>query len=175
MNPNCTPNAAPKRKQGFTLIEMLCAILVLLLVSALMVTGVQLGYRSFRKSVSFSEAQLLCSTLENSISDELRYAGTLKKDADGKVTGFFSQNYGEAAFAGFSSDAKGQILLGGKKLLPVKAYPYGLRASVSIDGYDESARIFHVTLTITDSSGSNTLASEKFDVHQLNEPDETGG
>lgn len=63
--------------KGFTLVEMLCTIVIILLISALVVTGVQLGVRSYHRSVSDSEAQVLCSTLTTAISDELRYAGTV--------------------------------------------------------------------------------------------------
>ena len=59
---------------------MLCTVAILVLVSMVMVLGVQLGVRSYAKSVSYSEAQVLCSTLTTTISDELRYSGTLKVD-----------------------------------------------------------------------------------------------
>ena len=80
-----------KDKKGLTLVEMLCTVAILVLVSMVMVLGVQLGVRSYAKSVSYSEAQVLCSTLTTTISDELRYSGTLKVDGSGNVTGFFSQ------------------------------------------------------------------------------------
>lgn len=67
------------------------SVAILVLVSMVMVLGVQLGVRSYAKSVSYSEAQVLCSTLTTTISDELRYSGTLKVDGSGNVTGFFSQ------------------------------------------------------------------------------------
>ena len=81
-----------KDKKGLTLVEMLCTVAILVLVSMVMVLGVQLGVRSYAKSVSYSEAQVLCSTLTTTISDELRYSGTLKVDGSGSVTGFFSSS-----------------------------------------------------------------------------------
>lgn len=77
-----------KDKKGLTLVEMLCTVAILVLVSMVMVLGVQLGVRSYAKSVSYSEAQVLCSTLTTTISDELRYSGTLKVDGSGNVTAF---------------------------------------------------------------------------------------
>ena len=50
-----------KDKKGLTLVEMLCTVAILVLVSMVMVLGVQLGVRSYAKSVSYSEAQVLCS------------------------------------------------------------------------------------------------------------------
>ena len=52
-----------KDKKGLTLVEMLCTVAILVLVSMVMVLGVQLGVRSYAKSVSYSEAQVLCSAL----------------------------------------------------------------------------------------------------------------
>ena len=163
-----------KSRGGFTLVEMLCAIVVLILVSMLMVTGVRLGVDSYAKSVSYSEAQVLCSTLKTTVSDELRYSGSVLLDADDKVTpkGFFSQTYTNQTnpnqFPGFSQDENGRVLLGGNKLLPNKSYPYGLKASVTLESYDKTTRVFHVKITVTRTT--QTLAETEFDVQQLNAP-----
>ena len=163
-----------KSRGGFTLVEMLCAIVVLILVSMLMVTGVRLGVDSYAKSVSYSEAQVLCSTLKTTVSDELRYSGSVLLDADDKVTpkGFFSQTYTNQTnpnqFPGFSQDENGRVLLGGNKLLPNKSYPYGLKASVTLERYDKTTRVFHVKITVTRTT--QTLAETEFDVQQLNAP-----
>ena len=73
-----------------TLVELLCALAVVLLVSAGMVLGVSLAVRSYERSVAGSEAQVLCSTLETIVSDELRYAGTLKYDEGGENARFLT-------------------------------------------------------------------------------------
>ena len=131
-----------KKKAGMTLVELLCALAVLLLVSACMVLGVSLAVKSYERSVTHSEAQVLCSTLQATVSDELRYSGTLYF-RDGRPVGFFSQDHGgEDAKDGFQTDENGHILLGGIKLLPRKAYPHGLRAAVALTGYDAAERIF---------------------------------
>ena len=91
-----------KDKKGLTLVEMLCTVAILVLVSMVMVLGVQLGVRSYAKSVSYSEAQVLCSTLTTTISDELRYSGTLKVNGSGSVTGFFSQQFGSGDYTAFT-------------------------------------------------------------------------
>ena len=153
-----------RSRGGFTLVEMLCTIVVLLLLSGLMATGVRLGVFSFRKSVMASESQVLCTTLRTIVSDELRYAGTTT--VDGGTINFFSQNYGE--FSSFSSSEDGQVLLKGNKVLSSRAYPYGMKASVKISSYDSTTRIFKASVTVTDSSGK-TLASSDFEVEKLNE------
>ena len=78
-----------------SLVELLSAVLVMLLVTSLLVLGVRIGTKAYVKSVSMSEAQILCATLTTLITDELRYAGTIQVEADGRV-GFFSQNFGGA-------------------------------------------------------------------------------
>ena len=146
--------------------ELLCTIVILLLVSALVITGVQLGLRVFDRSVAFSQAQVLASTLKTTVSDELRYAGTVQSSDD--TIGFFSQNYGEDGFEGFSSNGSGQVLLGGHKLLPSKSYPYGIRAQVNITKYDEETGIFSVTITVKNKKNTTVLAEVAFEVEQLN-------
>ncbi len=165
-----------KRIAGMTLVELLCALAVVLLVSAGMVLGVSLAVRSYERSVAGSEAQVLCSTLETIVSDELRYAGTLKYDEGGKVVGFFSQNHPDAdnQQSEFTTDGEGRVLLGGQKLLPNNAYPHGLRASVELKDYDEDEgkRIFTAVITVKDRGG-DTLAQTELQVKQLNKPADT--
>ena len=83
-----------KKKAGLTMVELLCALAVLLLVAACMVVGVSLAVRSYDRSLASSEAQVLCATLQTTVSDELRYSGTLFYDQTGRLTGFFSQEHG---------------------------------------------------------------------------------
>lgn len=163
-------------RKGFTLVELLCVLAVLVLVSAGMLTGVLLGVRSYAKSVSYSEAQVLLQTLKTSVSDELRYAGVVRQEA-GRPIGFFSQRFGQTAFSGFSQNQDGQVLLGENKLLPAKAYPYGLRAQAELTAYDPDTRNFAVYLCVQDAAGKR-LCEAEFEVHQLNQPpslaDESG-
>ena len=82
-----------RNKKGMSIVELLSAIAVMLLVTVVLVTGVRLGVKAYTKSVSMSEAQILCTTLTTAVNDELRYAGTVHIDESGRV-GFFSQNVG---------------------------------------------------------------------------------
>ena len=152
-----------KSKKGFTLVEMLCAVIVLLLITSLMAVGVQLAVRSLRTLVMDSESQVLCSTIRASVSDELRYSGTTT--VSGGNISFFSQNYGEGVE--YSTNEDGQILLGGNKILSSKSYTYDMRASVTLKSYDSTSKIFSVSVKVTDSDG-NLLASSDFQVQRLN-------
>lgn len=157
-----------KDKKGLTLVEMLCTVAILVLVSMVMVLGVQLGVRSYAKSVSYSEAQVLCSTLTTTISDELRYSGTLKVDGSGNVTGFFSQQFGSGDYTAFTTTPEGHVQLGGKDILPAKAYPYGIKAEVESLTYDGVSSLFTVRLSVKDSEIKTLLAETTFEVEKLN-------
>ena len=142
-----------KDKKGLTLVEMLCTVAILVLVSMVMVLGVQLGVRSYAKSVSYSEAQVLCSTLTTTISDELRYS---------------SQQFGSGDYTAFTTTPEGHVQLGGKDILPAKAYPYGIKAEVKSLTYDDVSSLFTVRLSVKDSENKNTLAETTFEVEKLN-------
>lgn len=160
--------------KGFTLVEMLCTIVLILLISALVVTGVQLGVKSYHRSISDSEAQVLCSTLTTAISDELRYAGTVHLAENAQTPydltefTFFSQRYGD--YAAFTVNSDGQVLLSGNKLIPSKAYAYGARARLAIE-YDPNEGRFTVTLSIYDRDESRELTKNTFEVKLLNRED----
>lgn len=116
-----------KDKKGLTLVEMLCTVAILVLVSMVMVLGVQLGVRSYAKSVSYSEAQVLCSTLTTTISDELRYSGTLKVDGSGNVTGFSASSSAAAITPRLPLRRKGMCSLAARTFCPQRRTPTVLK------------------------------------------------
>lgn len=156
-----------------SLVELLSAVLVMLLVTSLLVLGVRIGTKAYVKSVSMSEAQILCATLTTLITDELRYAGTIQADADGRV-GFFSQNFGGAdgTVSYFAADKNGQITLGGTPILSKRAYPYGLRAAVNLR-YAKTENRFTAILTVCGADGGELTRTE-FEVEPLNQAAESG-
>ena len=104
-------------RRGFTLTELLCAVLIVLLVSALLTVGVRFAGRTYNSSMQLSEAQELCSTLTSVISDKLRFCGTVTPGADGSLDHIFIQDLGsvEGEGAAFQVDADGQLTLGSTK------------------------------------------------------------
>ena len=156
-----------------SLVELLSAVLVMLLVTSLLVLGVRIGTKAYVKSVSMSEAQILCATLATLITDELRYAGTIQVDADDRV-GFFSQNFGGAdgTVSYFAADENGQITLGGTPILSKRAYPYGLQAAVKLS-YAKTENRFTAILTVCGADGGE-LARTEFEVEPLNQAAESG-
>lgn len=154
-------------RRGFTLTELLCAVLIVLLVSALLTVGVRFAGRTYNSSMQLSEAQELCSTLTSVISDKLRFCGTVTPGADGSLDHIFIQDLGsvEGEGAAFQVDADGQLTLGSTKLLSSAAYPRGLRVRDVSLRYDTSG-IFTVTLQV--GTVDSTLAETSFEVRRLN-------
>ena len=142
-------------RRGFTLTELLCAVLIVLLVSALLTVGVRFAGRTYNSSMQLSEAQELCSTLTSVISDKLRFCGTVTPGADGSLDHIFIQDLGS-----------GQLTLGSTKLLSSAAYPRGLRVRDVSLRYDSASGIFTVTLQV--GTADSTLAETDFEVRRLN-------
>ena len=148
-----------KNNKGMSIVELLSAIAVMVLVTAVLVTGVRLGVKAYIRSVSMSEAQMLCTTLTTAVSDELRYAGTIKIAADGKVS-FFSQKGQDSSF---KQDEKGHVLLADKPLLSDAAYPYGLKAEVTVNMVNN---IFNAKVEAK-SKTDNVLSVNEFQVKPI--------
>lgn len=149
-----------RNKGGFTLVEMLCALLVLVLASAAMIMEISFATRTYKESMDVSNAQVLCSTLSATAGEELRYAdGTPTTDVSGNLQ-FSSIHYGSAAF---SQDENGQVKLGEEKILSPAAYPNGLKGSVELS-YKGNA--YTVSIKVT-SAGGAELAKNTFVVEPL--------
>lgn len=63
-----------KNKGGFTLIEMMCALLILVLLVMGMGVGMEAGGRIYREAVFESESATLAGILNTSLGDILRYS-----------------------------------------------------------------------------------------------------
>ena len=96
--------AGIKRKlhsvSGFTMTEMLLAVILLLLASEGMAVGIRLSQVSFEKSLRESESKVLLSTLESTIDYELSYTGTVEYSgtADVSVDGSTEKVYSVSKF-----------------------------------------------------------------------------
>ena len=162
-----------KKTAGLTLVEMLCCVVIMLLVSIGMVNGVSLAVRNYQSSLMASESQLLCSTISSLVTDELRYAGAV--DWSTSPVQFGSPSYGRCYFA---QNDENQVTLNtvseagidtGKsyKLLPSRAYHFGMEAEVTLSKKDKSDNTFLVTVRISDSK-DRKLVENVFEVEKLN-------
>lgn len=158
-------------KKGFTLVELLCVIVVMILVSAGMIMGIRFGIKAYSETVAISEAQVLCRTLSTLIKDDLRYVSV--RVEDGEYKGFFSSNYGEGDEEdpyNFSVNSDGYVVVGNatKENLIVSKASYTHNSEAQLDlQYDLIKEEFSVILKIVDDTG-NELAKSEFIVIPIN-------
>lgn len=166
-----------KSSGGYSLAETLVAVLILLLVSAGLATGMTLASRQYRRSILSSESKILASTLNAVIENEL--ANTPEKKVDGGSVYFYSPNYGgenrtfclteesngygKVALAD-SPDGTGDVM----PLVSSSCYANGMGAKVSVTWEGSGRGYFHVVLTIGDSAGEELLTTTS-DVLPLND------
>lgn len=166
-------------KKGFTLIETLCAIILMLLVTSMIVNGLQFTTNNFEKTMSITEAQTLSETLKIAISDELRYATEIKREQNSQgenVVTYRNTNYGDVfdSFGAYiSCDEEGHVGVifdndpdyNFNKLISDYTYTYGNKAEVKID-ISNDYRIFNIDLTIKNSK-DEVLKNISFEVEPI--------
>lgn len=91
-----------RRKAGFTLVEMLAALIVLMLLTGIMVMGTQMASKLYRSSTFESQCAMLSSTIDNALSDPLRFM----KYKNGKYVIIYQNN-----------DPKGKIVDSDPKII----------------------------------------------------------
>ena len=96
------PHHRPRSRAGFTLVEMLSALMVLGLLTALVATGVARANDIYRAEQFASQAQVLSDSIYNAISTPIRF---MRTDADGN---YFIDLNGEKIKV--SPGADGQLL-----------------------------------------------------------------
>ena len=153
-----------KDSGGLTMVEMLCAVMILVLLCLLTSTGINMAVKSYRDITAESETELLLSTLSGALTDKLRYCVvTQTPDVAGGTA--YAYSIGEIAVdAGRivvqKKDSDGTVV--SQALLPAGAYGIShgyigeyevedLKITPSISG---TAAIFEISLKIKEKSGS---------------------
>jgi len=154
---------------GFTLVETLCATVILILLCLIMNSGIQIAAASFQKETAEADTQLLLSTLTDALSDKLRYAKVTEEG------GNLVSSLGEV-----SVTADGKVMVGGEELLPDGVYRHGKYAAAptETDGKivtvekDDTGYYFTVKLKVQEASGGeNAISAEtELTVRCLNPP-----
>lgn len=163
--------------------ELLCAVLILTLVSGGMASAVSLGVRQYQQSMRTSEAKVLCSTLETILRSELAYTTEIKMSGR-DVTQFQSQNFAiEGNLSTLTTDAEtssgyGHIILANcddaseyMSVLGKGAYTNGLLAKVDSFTYNTSNHYF--TVQISAGCNGETYATREFQVINANQTNPT--
>lgn len=157
-----------RSERGLTLVEMLCAVAVLMLLALMLNTGLQMAMGSYRDLTAQSEAQMLLSTLSDALADDLRYARNVVADADKKLIKYDSDSYGSVPHGAgdFLKIDSGQVLANGKRVLPSGAYGNGAYKVQQMDvSYDSG--FFKVELKVEQANGTVSAETE-FTVRCLN-------
>lgn len=169
-----------RKKAGFTLVEMLCTIVIMLLVSAAATLGIQIAVENYSKSILNSEAQVLCATVSDIVCDELRFSKDAQWDGSTLVFTDMRENANRVievtdgkVYRGY---AQGRINATSEKLLPDSAYPNNLAANVELTQGSTADRVV-VTVNVYNSAAAQedrakALSSRSTEVELLN-PGET--
>lgn len=166
--------------KGFSLIELLAAILILSLVSGGLVTGIILSNNQYKDSIRQSEASDLYNTISSLLTNELKYTNQVELDETNKVIAFKSISYqiDESILceiytlyeSGFNAEGHyGRIAFGDKDnknyLLGNAAYTSDLGAKVSVY-YNDTNKVFTVNLDI--GYKDKSIINQEFNVRALN-------
>lgn len=178
--------------RGLTLVEMLCATLILIMLVLLIGSGTHMAMDSYKRMVVRSEMELLMSSLSNALADELRYASDINPSS-GTLTDYRSWRYGGSTKLSVQTGSEnkkrvGMVVAGsgaGGPFLIVASGSYGgetWAGGVVADGlkitYDAADRAFNVELKVQEMrlnaagereyvSGGLEL-SQEFKVRRLN-------
>lgn len=152
-----------KKQDGFTLVEMIAATLVLALLGMMLNTGVAVARTSYQQVTTESETQLLLSTVSNLLYNELRYARDVVTDGSDQLERYTSVSFGRNTV--LSLPSTGQIMANNKRMLATGAYGNGSYkiSSLNITFIDG---VFNVELAISDKTG--VQAQNEFSVRCIN-------
>lgn len=150
-----------RASRGFTLVELMVSLVILVLVAGAIAMGVTTTLRVYRDITSCSEASILASTLSNALNQELRTASNVQVDEDtGQVT--FICSYGSGVRVsceepGYQGYAVMVTVDNVYPLLSPVAYTNDLKAQVDLtyavpEGYDSP--LFQVEIRIIGPDGT---------------------
>ena len=108
-----------KGQSGFTLAETLLTVLILLLVSGIVATGVPVARNVYEKTIVAAIAQVMLSSAITALRDELGTAWKVEVAADGRSVTYFSADTG----------GQSKIMLADQT--PIKIREYGLNANLN--------------------------------------------
>ena len=107
-----------KDNSGLTMVETLCAVLILVLLSLMLNSGLSMAIKTYQGITAESETQLLLSSLSDALADKLRYCGVYVDDAGD----YQSSSIGDVEAADGKIVVRGPDTGDAKSLLPDGAY-----------------------------------------------------
>lgn len=150
-----------RARRGYTLVELLVSILILLLVSMAVTAGIGAASRVYRTSVFASESELLSDSVELALSDVLRYSKVV--DANASPVTFTNINYEVAGGHLFLRDGYLQLSRRGDTGNAVDLLTEGTYATMELSAfemtYDEDKKTYTGAYTIQ-STAETTMTKE---------------
>ncbi len=164
-------------RAGFTLTEMLLAVLILLMVSVIVITGIPAAKNAYEKVVLASNAQVLMSTTITTLRNELGTANDIKgDDTAGMGVTYYNMTRGAVSRI-YIDSSKNEIYLdryysgGGLMIVDGPDDDLILEAKPLVLARNTSAKIsadeLYVTYESVDSpevTGNNTVVFHKLKV-----------
>lgn len=162
-----------KQPAGFTLIEMLVCVAVLLLTTQLILLAVQLSVKYYTQSAKEADSQLLCTSLATAVKQELQYAMEIEPAEDGQTFTYYSRAYAHGAGCTLTSAQKQLVVEKAVENAPAVQYPLvgaqmysnGMGAELSCRWEDAEGR-FSVTVRVLSEEGQE-LTARDFYVYPL--------
>lgn len=178
-----------KSSRGTTMVEMLAAVAILILLSVILSSGLNLVLSAYHRMTSRAETRLLLSTAADALTHELRYARSVETSG-GVLKRYQSDSYGYNAMLmiGDEEENSGELIVrtlnGDYRMLATGVYGKNGIYRLSLGSeenpdsgqihYDEETGVFTFTLTASEGgdaeSGGETIssASAEFKVLCLN-------
>ena len=148
-----------KNKKGFTLSELLVAMIILSLMTVLLVTGVNLASRSYRTVTDEGNAQVLVSTFASMLRNELSNANDVTESADG----YTYKKGGSYYIMSLKTDGKGQLLIGEPGYEEVLISPLtatnDLYVSIDSIDYSDTDKLFTIQGIAARRTSDDTVVS----------------
>lgn len=180
-----------KENKGFTLTELLVAVLIMLLATGALTGAMSLAVRHLFSSVQSSEAALLCSALQEFVEDELSFSA-VKVETGGIVISKGTHNMGsdikfycntaDGSYVEIGEDTVdtyGKLVVTGDnytgqyfKLAGDGSYDmadsrgFSLNAGMSLK-WDSSNNWYQVEIKVVNRSDGKLLSNAKFTVKPL--------
>lgn len=159
-----------KRRDGTTFVELLAAVAILILLSVMLNTGLQLVLRSYYKMTAKAETQLLLSTVADTIAGELRYARdvTVISDTDHSLNTYTSASYGKYTKIGLDEKNRLQVEAASQPKALLSSGVYGERGIYSIQKLEITYNNPSFNVEVEVGDGGEIKASTKLCVRCLN-------
>ena len=177
-----------RSRDGFSLTELLIAVLIMALATAALTSALILAFRHFYKSAQRTEAQFLCASIAEFVEDELLFSkvdvsgGDLKWSKGthnmGSNIKFYvnTEDGGYEEIDGSTLNTYGKIVITGDnfsgdyyKIASDGSYDvetgrgYSLLAGMSLD-WDDSNGWFSVEIVVVDKNDKTVLSDDSFTV-----------